>query len=132
MLLLCIMLACLPVRSLAQFRTDSLQLFETRNGLKFIRSGKTLSNAELMNTLQLYRPAYDEMKKARSNKAGVLLGFTGGFLIGWPLGSLIAGQKPQWYLAGIGAGLIGVSIPFDKAYRKHARRSVELFNAAQH
>ena len=42
-----------------------------------------------------------------------VFGFSGGALIGWPLGTAIAGGDPVWYLAGIGAGLIGVGVLFE-------------------
>lgn len=40
-----------------------------------------------------------------------ILGGVGGFLIGWPLGTLIAGGEPEWVLAGMGAGVLAVAIP---------------------
>lgn len=128
--ILLLIIIFLTVRLSGQQAPDTLQMLQTHANVKFFRSGKPLTNTELMSTLKGYMPAYAEMKKARSNKAGVILGFTGGFLVGWTLGTLVTGGKPQWYMTGIGAGLIGLSIPFDKAFRRHARRSVELFNAS--
>ena len=50
-------------------------------------------------------------------------------MVGYPLGTAIAGGDTNWALAGIGAGLIGVSIPFSSATNKNARTAVELYNA---
>lgn len=47
-----------------------------------------------------------------------IFGFAGGALIGWPLGTAIAGGDPDWYLAGIGAGLAGVAIVFEVLGKK--------------
>ncbi len=118
-----------PSRLHAQTYSDSLHIYETRSGLKFTLNKKVLTMPELMNTLRDHQPAYDEMRLAKRNKISVVTGFIGGFLIGWPLGSLIAGEKPKWIMAGIGAGIIGITFPLDKAYRKHAKKAVELYNA---
>jgi hypothetical protein len=58
----------------------------------------------------------------------MIFGLPGGFLIGWPLGTAAAGGKPNWVLAGIGAGLTVVSMTFSGAYSKHARNAVNLYN----
>jgi hypothetical protein len=44
---------------------------------------------------------------------GMIFGAVGGALIGWPIGAAAAGQSnPHWVLAGVGAGVVAVSIPF--------------------
>jgi hypothetical protein len=44
---------------------------------------------------------------------GMIFGAVGGALIGWPIGAAAAGErKPPWVLAGVGAGVVAVSIPF--------------------
>lgn len=69
------------------------------------------------------------MKVAKSNSdvAGVF-GLAGGFLIGWPLGSLVGGRDPNWALVGIGAGLIAIGIPFSGSAVRHAKESVRIYN----
>lgn len=42
-----------------------------------------------------------------------VLGFAGGALIGWPLGTALGGGDPEWYLAGIGAVLVGGAIALE-------------------
>jgi hypothetical protein len=69
------------------------------------------------------------MKIAKSNyDVGFVFGFSGGCLVGWPVGTAVAGGKPNWTLAGIGAGFIVVSIPFSSAYTKHAKNAVKIYN----
>ena len=58
-----------------------------------------------------------------------VLGSAGGFLVGWPAGTSLAGGDPNWTLAAIGAGLIVISIPFTLAYTKHAKNSVRIYNS---
>lgn len=49
-------------------------------------------------------------------------------MVGWPLGSALAGAKPEWIMAGIGAGLIAVSIPITRKYNKQAKSAVDEYN----
>jgi hypothetical protein len=70
------------------------------------------------------------MRKAKANAtvAGVL-GFAGGFFIGFPLGMAITGNKPQWGVVGAGAGLVLTAVPFSLAYAKNAKKAVSIYNS---
>jgi hypothetical protein len=114
--------------SYGQSKSDSIEIKKTL-GTVFRQNGKNLTPRQLLDITQSNTEAYKEMKIAKSNyDVGSVFGFAGGFLIGWPLGTAIAGGQPNWALAGIGAGLIVVSIPFSTAYTKHAKNAVKLYN----
>ena len=67
---------------------------------------------------------------ALNNAASTLLYSIGTALILWPVGeSLYNNSNPNWNLAYIGAGCVGLSIPFKKAYNKHAQRAVDYYNS---
>jgi hypothetical protein len=69
------------------------------------------------------------MQLAKKNyDAGAVFSFVGGFMVGWPCGTALAGGDPEWALAGVGAGLIAISIPFSTAYVKHTKNAVSLYN----
>lgn len=87
-------------------------------------------------------------KQARANKtAGDIISFTGGFGLGFGLAGVlftpqystekISGQKFKndkggyWTMLGIGAGLIGVSIPFYVGYGKNASKAVAIENGTE-
>lgn len=73
--------------------------------------------------------AFKEMKIAKSNSSvSNVFGIPGGFLVGWTLGTAIGGGKANWAVAGIGAGLIAISIPFSTAYSRHAKNAVRIYN----
>lgn len=57
-----------------------------------------------------------------------VLGFAGGFLIGWPIGTAVAGGEPQWELPAIGAGLVILAFPFSEQAKKKASIAVDLYN----
>ena len=73
--------------------------------------------------------AYNAMKKATTNMAiGQVLGFAGGSLIGWPLGTTLAGGEANWTLAAIGLPLVLISVPLSKAFNEHAIEAAENYN----
>lgn len=79
--------------------------------------------------MEPYPEAHSYMQKAK-RKSGLLtpLGYVAGALIGWPLGTAIAGGKPEWGMAGVGAGLIVAAIPLSNSYSRNARRAVSIYN----
>lgn len=88
-----------------------------------------LSPKQVLEVLKANPVAFEEFKRAKVNYnvAGVL-GFTGGVLIGFPIGTAIAGGDPEWGLAAGGVGLILASIPFNRAYKGRAFGAIELYN----
>ena len=101
-------------------------------GTVFRYKGKNLTPRQLLDMTAPMPEARKEMEIAKTNHAaGTVFGFIGGFLVGWPLGTAIAGGDPNWALAGIGAGLIVISIPFSSAYTKHAKNAANLYNSGQ-
>lgn len=113
----------------AQNQSDSIEVTK-KMGTVFRQHGKILTVRQLQEITRSNSKAYNEMKIANSNATGsFIFGFAGGALIGWPIGSAIGGGKPNWALAGIGAGLVVLSIPFSVGYTKHAKSAVRIYNA---
>lgn len=113
----------------AQSNQYSIQVKKEAFGTAFLQDEKKLSPRQLLE-LTKYNPlAYEEMRKAKGNyDASTVMGAIGGFLVGWPLGTAIAGGKPNWTMAGIGAGFVGVSIPLAALYTKQAKSAVDIHN----
>ncbi len=67
---------------------------------------------QLVKTMEPNEQAYKEIKAAQSTYTlAIIVGGVGGFMVGWPLGTALSGGEPNWIFAGIGAGLIVISIP---------------------
>ena len=49
-------------------------------------------------------------------------------MVGWTLGAALGGGEPNWTVAGIGAGHIGVAIPFSIKANREAKKSVTIYN----
>ena len=71
--------------------------------------------------------AYKQMRSAQTTLTLTsVIGFAGGFMVGWPIGAAIAGGEPNWALAG--AGLIAISIPLSIKFNKQAKQAVDNYN----
>ncbi len=69
------------------------------------------------------------MRKAKGSYDGsAIFSYVGWFLISWPISIAIRGGDPNWALAGIGAGVIVISIPFYSSYRYKAYQAVRAYN----
>ena len=113
----------------AQNQSDSISV-KKAFGTVFKQNGKILTPKQLTSIMKSNPSAFGEMKIAKSNYAvGSVVGFAGGFMVGYPIGTALAGGKADWALAGVGAGLIFVSIPFTSAYVSHAKNAVKFYNA---
>jgi hypothetical protein len=112
-----------------QSQADSVIVIRKPLGTVFQQNGKYLTPKQLVEITSINPDAVAEMKKAKTNySASMVFSYIGGFMIGWPIGTAIAGGDPEWALAGIGAGLIGISIPFSASYTRHARNGVAIYN----
>jgi hypothetical protein len=130
-LLLVSLLALRGTVSLAQTGSDTIQIRKSGDGsTRFVLNGKRLTPRRLSAATRSNPATHAEMKIARSNHAmGSILSFAGGFLTGYQLGTLIRGGQPNWVVAGVGVGLIGLSLPLSSGYTKHAKKAVRIYNA---
>lgn len=114
----------------AQSRPDSISM---KKGLspQFMQNGMRIMPRDLVKITKSNPEATAEMKKANSNNTiASILGSTGGFLIGWPLGTALGGGEPNWSMAGVGAGILAVSIPFSTAFTRHAKNAINIYNSS--
>lgn len=116
-------------QTFAQSSEQTIQIKKTAFGTFFLQNEEKLTLNQLLDVTQHNVEAYDLMKKAKTNaNVSTILGAVGGFMIGWPLGTAIAGGEPNWALAGVGAGFAVVSIPFSVQYSKQAKQAVSIHN----
>lgn len=99
-------------------------------GVMFLQNGKKLTPKQLVEITKVNTESYQEMKIAKSNHdIASVFSFAGGFMVGWTLGSVLTGEEPNITIAGVGAGLIIISIPFSTSYSKHAKKAVGIYNS---
>ncbi len=110
---------------------QKIEVDKVLGGYKYSQNGKRMTMNQLVKTMEYNPEALSLIKKARSNNIiATILGGVGGFLVGLPIGTAISGKKANWTLAGIGAGIIVVSIPISSSANKKTKKAVELYNAS--
>ena len=126
-----IILCSIFVFTFGQNKPDSITFVKKALGTVFQQNGRSLTPKQLLEITSVNSDALAEMKIAKTNyDVGYVFGCAGGFLIGWPIGAAIAGGDANWTLAGIGAGLAIISIPFTSGYTKHAKNAIRLYNSS--
>lgn len=112
-----------------QNATDSITLVKEFGGYQCYQGGKRLNMSKLVNTMKPNEQAYKKIEEARSMKIiSGMLGFVGGGMIGWTLGTKSGGGDPNWALAGVGAAIIVLSIPISNECTKQLKGAVEIYN----
>lgn len=98
-------------------------------GYKFYHGGTRVELRNLVDIMRDNQEAYQSIKSARSNyNLASVIGFAGGFMVGWPIGVAVAGGEPNWALAGIGAGLLVATIPITNSFVKKSKVAVDSYN----
>ena len=129
LLILAALTICLQAVSYSQSNAESLSLNTGFFGWQFRHNGKKISLAEASDLVSVNDQAAGYLRSARSNYTmSQIVGTIGGFMVGYPIGTSMGGGKPNWALAGVGAGLIAVSVPFSIAANKNARNAVAAYN----
>ncbi len=119
---------------LASITFCQAQKIETKKifgGYTYFIDGKKTSIKKLDLVMQSHSEAFDIMDRAKGNYSlASLISGIGGGLIGWPLGTKLAGKEPNWNLALAGAGLIAVSIPLASSAHNKAKKAIDLYNSS--
>ena len=112
----------------SQNAPDTIEI-QKRLGKVYLMDGKPMLAKDLYAVLNTNEAAAVKVKQAKSNLFPMyLFSFAGGFMIGWPLGTAIAGGDANWTLALIGVGLVGLSIPFQVGYNRNMYDAVRIYN----
>lgn len=131
-------LACISIMQLqfAQVSYEKGKLYEDGQSYRSKDYKQVFQNEEALNYF----------KKARiNNSVGNIFGFAGGGFMGFGLARLLSGNKTTiitnngtetiktdnsngWALMGIGAGLVGIGIPFALSSKKNADKAIQIEN----
>jgi hypothetical protein len=123
-LLFCALIACFVF-------TTQAQTIEQKKGGRFFIDGRPSSPKEVQSLMSGNPEAFELAKSATANYGvGNVLGFIGGFMIGWPIGTALGGGEPEWVMAGAGAGILAVAIPLVSNGNKKMGKAIELYNGS--
>jgi hypothetical protein len=122
----------LCVSIFSQDQNDTIQTTKVFGGYKFEKNGQVLTLQNMLDLMKDNPDAYSYLEKAKASAGFAnVLGFAGGFMIGWPLGTAIGGGNPNWTLAVVGCGLIIVTIPISRSANKNTIIAVDKFNKSR-
>ena len=113
-----------------QAQTDTITIQDKWYGTSFKKDGKPLPLKKLELLLKNDAIASEQFKKGKgANTVGVVLGSAGGFLVGYTIGEALGGGPAiNPAVIALGAGLIGLSIPFTNSSCKKFKAAVETYN----
>lgn len=115
----------------AQYSDGRIEAEKKFGGYRFTQNGLQLSLGQLRSIMQADQQAYAEIKSANTtNTFATIISTAGGFLLGYPLGTALGGGNPNWTMAGVGAGLIVVSLPIAGKANRKALNAIETYNAS--
>lgn len=124
-----LVLMLMTFTTFSQSANDSIEIRQSL-GKVYKQHGKNLSMKDLYAILGTNEKAVPEMNKSKANSTpALILACAGGAFIGWPVGTALGGGNPEWWLAGVGAGLIICSIPLITSANRHLCNAVIIYNS---
>jgi hypothetical protein len=116
--------------SFGQNNTDTISMKKGQGAYQFYMGESRLTISQLIITIKPNELAYKQIKSAQASYTmGQVLGYAGGFIIGYQLGSALWSSKVNWRMAGLGAGLIVFSIPISQGFNTKARQAIGTYNS---
>jgi hypothetical protein len=113
----------------ATLQAQDIVMYKTFGGVRFERDSMVISPRQVQSILWEDALASEKFREARVNSSvSAVLGFAGGVLIGIPVGAALIGSDPEWGFALGGAGLIGLSIPFNRVFQRKAQEALDIHN----
>jgi hypothetical protein len=113
-----------------QSMSDSISIQKGSGGYQFIQGGKSFNLNKISRVMKSNDLAYHQIQAAKSTyQYASFFGASGGFMIGWPIGTMLGGGEPNWTIAAVGAVFIAASIPIGDKYKEQAQRAIDTFNA---
>ena len=119
-----------PVKpSVSNAVNDTIQFAKGAGGNTYIYNNQVLTLDKLGTMMQDNAIATGYFKKAKGNSGFAnVLGYAGGFLIGYSLGTAIGGGEVNWSVVGVGCGLIVIAIPVVSSANKNLKNAVNAYN----
>jgi hypothetical protein len=112
-------------------QAQKIDIEKVGGGHKYSQNGVVLTMDNLPGKVASNKESLSLINKAKSSaKFVTVLGYAGGFLIGWPIGTAIGGGKANWGIAGVGVGILAIAFPIASGADKKINQAVELYNAS--
>lgn len=108
---------------------DTIEIIKAGAGYKYKFNDQVLTLNSFEEVVLNNSTATEYFKKARGTSGFIsVLGYAGGFLIGYPVGTALGGGKPNWTLAAVGCGLVAIAIPIASSADKNLLKAARAYN----
>jgi len=108
---------------------DTIEIIKAGGGYKYKFNDQVLTLNSFEEVVQDNLTATEYFKKAKGTSGFTsVLGYAGGFLIGYPVGTALGGGKPNWTLAAVGCGLVAIAIPIASSADKNILKAARAYN----
>ncbi|MFA7326921.1 MAG: hypothetical protein WC121_09670 [Candidatus Kapaibacterium sp.] len=102
------------------------------DGSLYTYEGKPINIRQIMSLMEKNSEEYELVSSAKSTAAFTnVMGFIGGALIGWPIGTYLGGGEPNWTLAAVGGAIVVINIPLAIGAQNKLTEGVRLHNEKQ-
>lgn len=136
----CLLILCLFFLSYAALSQTSENRIVVQNHLKqvvFIVDGEDAARyipgknfKGLGPVLSRYPESEALFRKAKNQyNFSQIFGFIGGFMIGYPIGTSLAGGEFNVPMAATGAGMIAIAFPAAKSANQNLMRAIDVYNS---
>lgn len=114
---------------------DSIRITATKGGdIRGYKDGYLLTIPDYKDLFRNNPEALHEIKVANFHyKCGLYLGYVGGFVVGYCLGSAINGDHldASWgWTLGASAAVVGVGLVIYNSGNSHQRKAIDIYNSA--
>ncbi|TXN38348.1 hypothetical protein FVB32_08655 [Flagellimonas hymeniacidonis] len=110
---------------------DQIEMKVRALGYRFYKDGERLTWKELVSATESVKKANALIKRAKSQKLlSNILAFSGGALIGVPLGQKSAHREPTWELAYLGGGIALISLHLSFRTFNNVNKGIDSYNIA--
>jgi hypothetical protein len=108
---------------------DTIEIIKAGVGYKYKFKDQLLTLNSLGELIGQNTDAAAYFNKAKGTSGFTsVLGYAGGFLIGYPIGTALGGGKPMWGLVAVGCGLVAIVIPIASSADRNLLRAVRAYN----
>lgn len=106
-----------------------IQFVKNETGQAYIYRGIRIKLKEILPIVENNSAAYQLAKHAYNKSSNSrVVGFIGGFLVGFQLGRYITGTEPNWIVGSIGGALVVAAIPLRKSADRKMQKAVQIYN----
>ena len=119
----------ISISTFSQTNVDSIHIVKKACGYTYFADGYELTPENMRFVMRNNPKSLSYFKKAQTSSIiSFGIGYLGGSLIGWPIGTALGGGKPNWIIGIIGCGVVATTIPLVNSSNRNLKKAVDSYN----